>query len=170
MTSSSRIVSIYADHRTALVAYAQNIMGDGMLAEDLVQDAWVRFDRASRKKEIKEPVGYLYRIVRNLAFDQAKRAVSESEFVEKTGDASLERVIDETTSPGRSAVAREELRLLQEALAELPKRTQVAIEMKRYGDFKLREIAAHLGVSVTVAHELVAEGIAYCRERVRAGK
>ena len=45
-------------------------------------------------------------------------------------------------------------------MAELPERTRVALEMHRFGGFKLREIAAHLGISVTVTHELIA---AACR-------
>ena len=52
-------------------------------------------------------------------------------------------------------------------MAELPERTRVALEMHRFGGFKLREIAAHLGISVTVAHELIAQAVAHCRCRVR---
>ena len=32
------------------------------------------------------------------------------------------------------------------------------------------EIAAHLGISVTVAHDIIADGIAHCRRRVRPDK
>jgi RNA polymerase sigma-70 factor (ECF subfamily) len=39
--------------------------------------------------------------------------------------------------------------------------------MHRFGGAKLREIAAELGVSVTVAHELVVTGVAHCRSRLR---
>jgi RNA polymerase sigma-70 factor (ECF subfamily) len=35
---------------------------------------------------------------------------------------------------------------------------------------KLKEIAARLGVSVPVAYQIVAEGIAHCRRRVRPGR
>jgi DNA-directed RNA polymerase specialized sigma24 family protein len=52
------------------------------------------------------------------------------------------------------------------AIAELPERTQIALEMHRFGGCKLREIADHLGISVTLAHSLVAEGIEHCRRRL----
>ena len=39
--------------------------------------------------------------------------------------------------------------------------------MRRFGGCKLKEIAAHLGISVTVAHDIIADGIAHCRRRVR---
>jgi RNA polymerase sigma-70 factor (ECF subfamily) len=50
---------------------------------------------------------------------------------------------------------------------ELPARTRIALEMRRIEGAKLRDIAQRLGVSVPVAHSIVAEGIAYCRRRVR---
>ena len=36
-----------------------------------------------------------------------------------------------------------------------------------FGGCKLKDIAAHLGISITVAHDIVAEGIAHCRRYVR---
>jgi len=51
-------------------------------------------------------------------------------------------------------------------MAELPERTQIALEMHRLGGCKLREIADRLGISVGLAHGLVAEGIEHCRRRL----
>ncbi len=55
----------------------------------------------------------------------------------------------------------------EDAFAELPERVRIAVEMHRFGGARLREIAAELGVSVTVAHELVVTGVAHCRSRLR---
>ncbi len=46
-------------------------------------------------------------------------------------------------------------------MAELPERTRVALEMHRFGGFKLREIAAHLGVSVTVDARADCRGVSH---------
>jgi RNA polymerase sigma-70 factor (ECF subfamily) len=43
----------------------------------------------------------------------------------------------------------------------------MALEMHRFGGCRLKEIADRLGVSVTTAHTLVAEGIAHCRRRLK---
>ena len=76
---------------------------------------------------------------------------------------------DDAPTPEASTTARDELRLLNAAMAELPGRTRIALEMRRFGGCKLKDIAAHLGISVTTAHEIIAEGIAHCRRRVRPG-
>ena len=53
-----------------------------------------------------------------------------------------------------------------EAIAELPERTRIALEMHRFGGCKLKEIAAALGISIPLAHILVAEGVQHCKRRL----
>jgi len=162
-----KLQALYTSHRGALVKYAAGIVGDRNSAEDVVQEAYLRLDSISRGRSLDEPVGYLYRVVRNLAIDGRRRMRREAAVVVRGADAAAGLAADGTASPEDIAAARDELRLLAAAMAELPERTRIALEMRRFGGSKLREIAAHLGVSVTVAHELVAEGIAHCRRRVR---
>lgn len=167
MPHDSGILGLYLAHRGALVSYASRIVGDRAQAEDVVQEAYLRFDAATGRRSLGEPVGYLYRIVRNLALDGRRRLARERSVVAPGTEDAAASTADDTPSPEAVAMARAELRLLEQAMAELPERTRIALEMRRFGGFKLREIAAHLGVSVTVAHDIVAEGIAYCRCRVR---
>lgn len=61
---------------------------------------------------------------------------------------------------------RDDLRIVIDAMAELPDRTRLALEMHRFDGMKLKEIAAELGISVALAHSLVYEGINHCRKRL----
>jgi RNA polymerase sigma factor, sigma-70 family len=160
---------LYLAHRRELVNYASGIVGDRAHAEDVVQEAWLRFGAAAAAKDgtVREPLGYLYRIVRNLAVDGLRRVIREDRVVERDADARAAEAMDETPSPEAEALARDELRLLREAMAELPERTRIALEMRRFGGCKLKDIAARLGVSSTVVHHIIADGIAHCRRRVR---
>ena len=162
-------LDLYLAHRGALVNYAHGIVGDATHAEDVVQEAWLRFGAAAKGRPLEDPVGYLYRIVRNLAIDSYRRRQREERVVEPNAEETARTTSDESPSPEAAVAAKDELRLLSEAMAELPERTRIALEMRRFGGCKLKDIAAHLGISVTLAHELVAEGIAHCRRRVRPG-
>jgi RNA polymerase sigma factor (sigma-70 family) len=161
------ILSVYADHRGDLVNYAANITGDRVAAEDIVQEAWVRLGAASRLRPLEEPLGYLYRIVRNLALDgRRRRRFEQTHFIEGVEDQ-VELIASDTPSPEGATASRDELRLVMEVLEGLPERMRIAVEMHRLGGVKLKDIAARLGVSVTVVHELVAEGVYRCRIGLR---
>lgn len=160
-------LALYAAHRHALTSYASGIVGDRAHAEDVVQEAWLRFGAArAAERPLEEPVGYLYRIVRNLAVDYRRRLTREKGLLGEPL-AGAEGLSDGRATPEAEAAARDELRLLIQAMDELPERTRIAVEMRRIEGAKLKDIAARLGVSVPVAYQIVADGIAHCRRRVR---
>jgi RNA polymerase sigma-70 factor (ECF subfamily) len=53
-----------------------------------------------------------------------------------------------------------------DALAELPERTRIAVEMHRFGGCTLKEIAEHFGISVSMAQVLVTDGVRHCQSRL----
>ncbi len=153
-------------NRGALIDYAYGIVDNRAHAEDLVQEAWLRFDEASRRRLFDEPLSYLYRIVRNLALDGRRRAQRENLVVvtwdlEGVGDSP-----DREPSPEIVTLYKDEFERMRSAIAELPKRTRIAVEMHRLGGCKLREIAAFLQISVPMAHILVSEGVQHCKRRM----
>lgn len=126
---NSRRLNLYLRHRAALIDYALPIVGDRMAAEDVVQDAWLRFSGEGRDDArtplILRPVGYLYRIVRNLAVDHSRRRMSER----WTGDDRLDALVDPAVSADRTIEACEKLKALHRALAALPERERIAFDM-----------------------------------------
>ncbi|MDP2697547.1 sigma-70 family RNA polymerase sigma factor [Thalassospira sp.] len=167
MPGSPTPLALFVSHRAALVNYACRITGNWGQAEDLVQEAWLRFDAASDGRLIEDATGYLYRIVRNLAFDSRRTMARESRMTSSADFDEIARISpDPAADPETVALYRDEYETAMAALAELPERTQIACEMHRFGGAKLREIAAFLGISVPLAHKLVAEGIDHCKQRL----
>lgn len=167
MPEGTTSLSIFMAHRGALVAYAAGIVGSRVLAEDLVQEAWLRFDEAARHRQLEQPLGYLYRIVRNLALDGRRRMAREGRImISGCRDVAVASAADEAPSPETVALHKDDLELVMEAIAELPERTRIALEMHRIGGCKLREIAAFLDISVPLAHLLVSEGVQHCKRRL----
>jgi len=157
--------ALFARHRGSLIDYAARIVGSRVQAEDVVQEAWLKLRLAEEQRTVLEPVAYLYRLVRNLAIDTRRKLSREimRGASEQTGLA----VADEAPSAERMAEAKDELRLVLEALAALPERTQIAVRMNRIEGRTLQEVANRLDLSVTRAFTLVAEGVAHC-DRWRA--
>lgn len=163
----SEIEPLYAAHQGALVRYALGILGDSARAEDVVQEAYIRFWNAARDRLVEEPVAYLYRIVRNLALDTYRQGQRERTAMTKTDQlAGLDPTADTSPTPEHAIQYRDDLDRVTTALAELPERTRIALEMHRLGGCKLREIAAALGISTSLAHKLVADGVEHCKRRL----
>lgn len=157
---------LFVENRRALIDYATGIVGSRSHAEDLVQEAWFRFDEAARGELLREPKNYLYRIVRNLALDGRRRLEVERRIFRDSPQDFMASLPDAVPSAEKASVDKDDLRMLREALRELPQRTRIAFEMHRLQGCKLREIAAVLGVSVPTAQLLVMDGLQHCKARL----
>lgn len=157
--------TVFVEHRRALVSYATTIMGERGRAEDVVQEAWLRFSTAASVQRLDDPVSYLYRVVRNLAFDLRRRLAFERDHVFTQLDDGT-APLDLELSAEERAIARESLRNVAEALKELPERTRIALEMHRFGGCTLKQIAEHLGISTSYAQALVKDGLKHCQRRL----
>ncbi|MFT8723735.1 MAG: RNA polymerase sigma factor [Acetobacter malorum] len=164
MKTKQALSDLYEAHRSGLLSYARQLSGDSVLAEDIVHDAWVLFAKQPTQA-ISSPASYLRTIVRNLLLTRGRRAK-----IERVSDADFDvvsaTVADETSSPEDVVAAREIMTCVMDALDALPKRQSDAIRMYHFEGMKLREVAAALDVSISMAHTLITEGLAICN-RVR---
>lgn len=161
------LLVLYSAHRRDLLKYANGLVADHSVAEDIVQEAWLRLDRGVEAATVSEPLRYLYRIVRNLALDLRRKGARERAVFTSSGfDSVVEQQADVQPGPDQIAQDKAQLEAVQAALSALPERTRVAFEMHRFGGCKLREIAAHLNISIAMAHVLVAEAVDACKQRV----
>ncbi|CAK7282650.1 RNA polymerase sigma-70 factor [Streptomyces sp. RM1] len=69
---------VFEEHRPLLTGVAYRMLGRVADAEDVVQDAWLRWSRADHA-EIREPRAYLVRITTRLAIDRLRLARSRAE-------------------------------------------------------------------------------------------
>lgn len=167
MSHKEENLRIYLAHRVELVDYATAIVGDRAHGEDVVQEAYLRLKSSAADRAFDEPLGYLRRIIRNLAIDWRRRAVIERR--RHDGHADFSAVAEDCPTQEDVVAHRDELRIVIDAIAELPPRTRTALEMHRFEGRKLKDIAAHLGISVGLAHSLVYEGLDHCRKRLTGG-
>lgn len=160
-------LQVFVAAKAELLRYAARLTGDSDEAEDVVQEAWLRFRAATSARILDEPKGYLFRIVHNLALDRHRRRIRETQIFASEASAAAAFVPSDEPSPQARLEAKDELALLHRTMMQLPKRTRRAFEMHRFEDMKLVEIAAELGISKSLAQELVMEGVEYCKKALR---
>lgn len=158
--------TLFVAHRGSLVSYANGILRDRAGAEDVVQEAWLRFSAAADGDKVLNPVSYLYRIVRNLALDGAMRRSAEARRDKASGDL----LPSEAPSSEQVLYFRDELRVLSDALSELPARTQAVFRMYRIEGCTLQTVADHFGISIVRVHQLVKEALIHASARLDASE
>jgi RNA polymerase sigma factor (sigma-70 family) len=146
--------NIYIGHRAALISYSTRILGSRDAAEDIVQEAYLRFAPERPPTETaRQGLAYLYRIVRNLSLDMVKRRKIEQRA--QADDPPFWIVPRAPDTPEQTTMFCDEVRIAQQVLASLPQDVQIAVEMYRHGGETLEAVAKHLGVSVATAHRHV---------------
>lgn len=167
MSSVDEKLQLYLSHRTALIEYALPIVGDRMRAEDVVQEAYIRFippRDAPVDPVLNQPLHYLYRIVRNLAYDLMRRRLTEQRH--QLGEPSWWMVPETPRTPEEELAFRQKLRQIDEILGEFSPEVRLAVKMHRLGGYTLQEVADQLGVSVNMVHRMVRDAVCVVADRL----
>jgi RNA polymerase sigma factor (sigma-70 family) len=140
-----------ARHRKGLERYARTLLRRSEHdAQDVVQDVLIRAHAALRSGDAPEQLRpWLYRLTRNRAIDEVRRA--------RWGDEALQADAvagDQREDPEAVLRRKETLRRLVDDLADLPVRQRAALLARELDDRSAEEVAAQLGVSVAAAQML----------------
>jgi RNA polymerase sigma-70 factor (sigma-E family) len=155
--AAGELEELYIRHAPTAIRLAYFLSGDRQLAEDLVQEAFVRV--AGRFRHLRVPdnfPAYLRRTIVNLHTSQLRRRRLERSYVARRG------VGQRLTDP-EDAAQRDEL---WRALQRLPHRQRAAVVLRYYEDLSEREAADVLGVSTGALNALVARATATLRSHI----
>jgi RNA polymerase sigma factor (sigma-70 family) len=157
--------SVFVEARPDLERMLRRRTGSAPLAADLAQDVYLRLRRiAAPLPNRHEARAYLFRIAANLATDHMRVNARRVELL--SGVAVLFAGID--NSPENDAMTRDQMALVEAALAELPPRCKEVLYMSRMHGMTHGEIAAKLGVSRSLVEKYVVRALLHCRARLAA--
>lgn len=164
-TESPALSDALLANREALYSSVLRIVGCHHWAEDIVQDAYIKIAETNPAEDIRQPVSYLFRMVRNLAIDKSRRLALEGRYSADEEDAA--QVYSPVPGPEQVTLDFNVMQRVTAALNELPDRTRTAFEMYRSGDYTQQKIAKTLGVSPTLVNFLIRDALTHCRSRLR---
>jgi RNA polymerase sigma-70 factor (sigma-E family) len=155
---AGRLEDLYVRHAPTATRLAYFLTGDRELAQDLVQDAFIKV--AGRFQYLREPDAfdtYLRRTIVNLFISHLRRVRLERQELRRQHSA-REREQRDADIAERDA--------MWMALQGLPTRQRAAVVLRFYEDLSERETADVLGCSVGAANQLIVRGLAILRERI----
>lgn len=136
-------LDLFQANRAALFGVAYRMLGSASDAEDVLQDAWLRFSSA-RTDDLRSPKAYLTTIVTRLCLDRLKSARTARE--EYVGPWLPEPVVtDDRLAPERSLAQAESVSLAFMVLLEtLSPEERAVFLLREVFDYEYDEIAAML--------------------------
>jgi RNA polymerase sigma factor (sigma-70 family) len=163
--SKGALHRIYEKYRRDLYTIAVTLLGDASLAEDCLQDAFVRLVESARQIRVRRNLkAYLASCVCNRARDQLRRQ-------RKRAGGAVEDLDCPSAVPGpvQQLVQDEQSAAVLEAIGQLPAEQREVFVLHAQADLSFREIAALQGMPLRTVHSRYRYAIEKLRELLREG-
>lgn len=151
---------IFEEHYEFIRNYLYYLSGDIDIAEDIVQDVFMKIweVRDKIKDETLKPL--LFKIARNLFYNSHKRKVLDLRFV----NSSVAK--NENESPEYLLEMKEFNAKLQKEISNLPEHCRTIFLMSRIDELKYHEIAARLKISVKAVEKQISKALKLLRQNI----
>jgi len=145
----------FEQHGPALVLFARQFVGSRADAEDIVQEAFVRFWRS--RERVGDPAAFVFACVRRCALDWQRSRQRLTQREERAARPEAEPLFAAAEDNERRAA-------IEIALRELPAEQSEVLVMKVWGELTFAQIAAALETSPNTAASRYRYALAKLRE------
>lgn len=136
---------------------ARQILSDGVLAEDAVQETFLRLVRHPRRYDPRQPFAqWFYSVLRNICRDFLRRQSRHSSGMQRLGRRPL---------PGEGPIGGNG-EWIQNLLGRLPEEDRLVLLLRLQGSMSFEEIGALLGLSREAAKKRAQRGLRRLREQI----
>ncbi len=139
---------LFAALESPLLSYALRLVRHRTVAEDVVQDAFMKLH--TQFNEIREPRRWLYRTVHNLALNDQRRAgkIVPLETTVEGQDSGKGELIDPQPLPDEQIARGEGIGLVRLSLDSLDARSRELVQLKFHDGMSYQEMSTKTGLTV----------------------
>ncbi|MBO9664772.1 RNA polymerase sigma factor [Dokdonella sp.] len=165
---AAQVARLFSEHNRTLIAFLSSRLDSVAEAQEVAQEAYVRLLRLEHPEQVGFLRAYLFRIASNLAVDRLRQRNARADTDQDEPLADLFEEWLAAPAPERRALAADQLRIVREALRELPRKTSAAFVMHAIEGCGFDVIAQTMQLSERMVRYHVARAMAHCRERLDA--
>lgn len=151
----SGLSQVFEDNRSALLRFLTARTRDPSLAEDLLQDVWIKIDAHTPSGPIDNPLGYLFKTCENVVRDakrsEIRKLARETLWSENQSDFVAQR--SDQLTPEKIALEHDQLKHAFLELEKLPDRTRQIFIDFRLNEITQKDIAANLDISISAVEK-----------------
>ncbi|MGE3801073.1 MAG: RNA polymerase sigma factor [Candidatus Kapaibacterium sp.] len=139
------LMTLFDRHNERLWLYVARIISDGSIAHDIMQDLWERviYLRKKKTEAPDNPVGYCYRMARNLSLNFMRS---------RKGDVQIDDLTEADHPTVEIAEPTDQEELLTLALEKLPEAYREVLVLNAWSGYSFDEIAEMLGKQPGAIH------------------
>jgi RNA polymerase sigma factor (sigma-70 family) len=157
--------SLYQATIGPLRRYLTRLLGNTSEAQDIAHDAYLRVYPTGERTTAQQPEAVLYTTARRLAINRLKRRSISPIAPDAT---SVETAAAGTPGVAQQVMARQELRLLEDAIAALPPGCRAVLLLRKVELLSHREIAERLGIAISTVEKQHARALRLLRSALPA--
>ncbi len=143
--SRDAMCRIYAKYKDYLLTLAKGLLGEQAAAEDVVHDVFVSFARSAAKIQTR---GNLKKYLVTCVANRIRNRKRDQQRHETSGINDSDYIISDLQRPEQWAILSEELKLLSNAMAQIPYEQREVVTLYMQGQMTFRQIAKIQNVSV----------------------
>lgn len=173
---SEGIARLVERHSPRLYRYLVRLVSDPALAEDILQDTWLRVVERLDSYDARQPfLAWLFAVARHRAIDTLRRRAREASSLgtvlepweNEEGERlePLDLVAADAPSPLERLAEAELERRVAEVFARLPRHYREVLTLRFHEELRLEEIARLLGLPLSTVKTRVQRGLLLLRQR-----
>lgn len=139
------IEEVFVSNEAALLGYARKLVRSREVAEDLVQEAFIRLNKIF--SAVRQPRPWLYRTIHNLAMNYQRDNHKWTALASDNGEGADQVAVDAEPLPDERMVKLETIGQALICLEELDERKRALVKMKFEDGLSYKEIAARTGMT-----------------------
>lgn len=160
----SVVTPAFIKNQSFLKRFLTRFLSSSQDIEDVVQESYLKALGAEKKHEISSPKAFLFRIARNEALKElqkkSRRITDYLDDLDIPEGATSDNLVED------SSIAKQRFGLFCQSTVEMSPRCRKAFLMCKVYGFSYKEIASHLGISVSGVEKHIARGLEICNAYV----
>src|SRR3954469_9718377 len=140
------IEELFAALKSPLLTYAQRLVGELSVAEDMVQEAFMKLH--AQFEQVREPRRWLYRTVHNLALNHRRDCSKIISLDSKIEESESNDATDPQPLPDEQIARLEGIGLVRLGMETLDERSREVLRLKFTENLSYKEISVRTGLKI----------------------
>jgi len=155
--------TLFRKYYAILCNYARQIMDDKVLAEETVQDMFVKIWEKRQALTIETSVkNYFFRSIRNHCLNQIQHEKIKKQYADRVLDSARQEI-----DPEQNFIEVDLIRRIEESIASLPPKRREIFRLSREQGMKYKEIAEALNLSEKTVEAQMGLALKHLRNKLK---